>query len=746
MRMGRFVSSILAGLIALSGSYGADLDTSDWFPWNPDNDHDADSVIAMNEWLEAPAGKHGRIVREGDELFYNGSPIKLWGLNLCYTGGTAPSKEIATRRAALYAKYGINSVRLHKYIDGPMWAGIQSMNSVVEMDPEKLDLFDFQVAEFKKRGIFVKLSPSFGSPRLGPAELEDVSYWEEFGEIDKRNNRLALGHGSVYSADELQEVQIATVSNLLRHVNPYTGMSYAEDPAVAVVEIVNEESALFHGTMRVLKKSPTLRKRMSEAFCEWLKSEYGSHDAVLKAWGGAGALNVFRDQGFEGEESLTQGTVVPLGNPWFYDTDQLEGSQSHIRQRLLDTMAFWHMRQNLFYDKAVEAFREAGYEGEIMASNWQAGRNISHYYNLHSDYRIGLIDRHNYTGGMSKDGVIRNTSNLSVPGLGVLSSGMQQIVDRPFMLSEWIHVNPTQWAVEGPAIIGAYGMGLQGWDVSYMFQNEDGGVFDQRLDPKNGRWKVARPSVMGVFPAVARQVLRGDVSEAEPISVRNVHLASMREGRLGFSDDVEHALYDEKSFSSEQVSHKALAVGRVVTSFTDRFEETKPFEVKKSSIDGYLHSATGELSWMSGENSTDGHIVVDTLGTQAVVGFAEGEQIELKDVTITSDTEFAAIYVSALDRSDTIENAEELLVTAIARTRNSGMKISEDMHLEEAGDAPLLVEPVTATIELKRPGYVVTALDHDGRVTDARLPVTQGQFEIDGAEYQTIYYLVRFED
>ena len=43
--------------------------------------------------------------------------------------------------------------------------------------------------------------------------------------------------------------------------------------------------------------------------------------------------------------------------------------------------------------------RGTGYEGEIVASNWQAGRALSHYYNLHSDYRVGVIDRHNYFGG-----------------------------------------------------------------------------------------------------------------------------------------------------------------------------------------------------------------------------------------------------------------------------------------------------------------------------------------------------------
>jgi hypothetical protein len=127
-------------------------------------------------------------------------------------------------------------------------------------------------------------------------------------------------------------------------------------------------------------------------------------------------------------------------------------------------------------DKIVESMilRDAGYDGVMPASNWQAGMGPGHYYNLHTDYQFGLIDRHNYFGGGSSQ-VINNATMLRIPGSGSFSAGMQQVADRPFMLSEWIHVTPNEWSVEGPAILDAYAMGLQGWDVSYIFQNRDEG-------------------------------------------------------------------------------------------------------------------------------------------------------------------------------------------------------------------------------------------------------------------------------
>ena len=83
---------------------------------------------------------------------------------------------------------------------------------------------------------------------------------------------------------------------------------------------------------------------------------------------------------------------------------------------------------------------------------------------------------------------------LARAGSGSLSSGLQQVDDRPFMLSEWIHVFPNEWGVEGPAVLGAYGMGLQGWDVSFMFQNRDSGTFSEKIGRlKKGDLVVQRP-------------------------------------------------------------------------------------------------------------------------------------------------------------------------------------------------------------------------------------------------------------
>ncbi len=719
------------------------VDMSSWYAFTPRNTPEP-GEIGMQDWLPKPAGRYGRITHEKDRLYYNGEPIKLWGINLCY-GACSPEQAWADRRAVFYPKYGINSVRLHKYVDGPGWAGIQSKESCVEFDPAGLDRMDYQVARFKEAGIYVLLSAHFGALKLGPADRQYVPYMEEFGKLGGEN-RITTPHSAVQYSPELQSVQIRQTVNLLKHKNPYTGLTYAKDPAVAFIEIINEQSILFYTSMAPLKASPTLRQQVATKFCDWLRSRYGTHEKLRAAWGDK-AFDGFAKDGFPPVgENLDRNNILPLGNPWYWDPAQLNGSQAFRRQRLIDTLVFLYSLQCEFYDRYVQAMREAGYEGEMLGSNWQAGQALSHFYNLHSDWRVGTIDRHNYFGGGStKAGAtFNNATMLHTAGSGTLSVGLQQTADRPFMLSEWIHVFPNEWGVEGPAILGAYGYGLQGWDVSYMFQNRDSGGFSDRIG--RDTWDVTAPQVLGIFPAVARQVLRGDVKEADLLVPLYVHMPSLAQAKLGFTDRTIQQ-YDVKSFDTDKVPARALAVARCAVEFTDQYRDTPAFDVSGFQQGGFLTSSTGQLFWKeAGETKLGGYFLIDTPGTKAVVGFSEGQKCQLGEVIITLQSAFSAIYVTAQEPDKDIRTSKKLLIAAIARARNTGMKFNDAGNsLLDRGKPPILLEPVRATITLSKPGTPkLVLLDHDGLRTSATLPVEKGTFTIDGARDKTPYCLVEF--
>jgi hypothetical protein len=276
-----------------------------------------------------------------------------------------------------------------------------------------------------------------------------------------------------------------------------------------------------------------------------------------------------------------------------------------------------------------------------------------------------------------------------------------------------------------------------------MFQNRDAGTFSDRIG--RDRWDVTAPQVLGVFPAVARHIHRGDVKEAQTLAVRNVHVPSLFEGKLSFDDKVVQG-YDDKELDSSKVPARALAVARSVVAFTKEFADTPVFGIKPHEKDGYVVSATGQLRWKESASDPGGFFTMDTAGTKAVVGFAEGQTCELGSVTIEPQSRFGAVYVTARGRDGDIESSRELLIVAVARARNTGMKFSPSGdRMLARGNAPILMEPVKARITLRRKGTPkVIPLTHDGKATDRTVPLQDGSIVIDGARDKTPYYLVRY--
>jgi hypothetical protein len=303
---------------------------------------------------------------------------------------------------------------------------------------------------------------------------------------------------------------------------------------------------------------------------------------------------------------------------------------------------------------------------------------------------------------------------------------------------------PNEYGLEGPAILGAYGMGLQGWDVSYLFQNSDDGNFSSRLG--RDQWDVTAPQLLGIFPAVARQVLRGDVQQSPVVAKRNVHFPSLFRGEIGFDDKVVQG-YDVKELDSSKVPARALAVARSEVDFTSKPEETPVFSLAPYEKNGALISATNQLSWReSPDTPTGGFFTMNTPATKAVVGFAPNQQFALGEVTIEPQSRYGAIYVTVREPQGTLATAKELLIVALARARNTGQKFSPDGAAVLArGEGPIVMEPVKAQIRLRRTGTPqVFALDHDGKLTPTKIAVRNGVIEIDGARDKTPYYLVRY--
>jgi hypothetical protein len=693
----------------------------DWFAFKPSQEI-VEGVIDMNRWLDAPAGKHGgvRIVKDRFE-FTDGTPVKFWGVNLSFTA-SAPDRATADYTAARYAKYGINAVRMHKFSYPTNQMGIGDPNDSTKMDAKGLDQLDYFSSKLKEKGVYFGWSHTFGF-KVVPGDRKRLLAYDEI-EKNLQGNTYAF----MNFAEDVQDLMIEMVVNLLKHKNPYTGLTYAEEPALCFIELQNEDDIFFYSSVGALEKTPTYKKKFLERFSAWLKDRYGSDEKLKKAWGDA----------LTSKETLADASITPQLNPWFFGEDNLPKQRGGQKQRLLDTAAFLHDVQNRFYGKFVKAIHDAGYKGPLNGSPWQAPSMLPHYYNLYSDYKVGYIDRHNYFDG---NGAQMFASMLTKPGSGYFGSGLQQVIDRPFGQSEWIHVYPNVYSAEGPPIIAAYGMGLQGWDASYEFQSQAAkrNFGDIAGQFPWGLWEADVPTSLGQYPALARMIYRGDVKEGDIISVRRVRPADMAEGKFDFTDKIEQK-GDVKTFSGS-VPPEALAAGRVVVEFNDKSKDSMLPDMSHYREGSVIKSVTGQLAW---DTSGQGFFTVNTPGTKAVVGFSEGKEQTLGDVKIKIDTPFASLFLTALDRDTDLAKGKHALLAVMARECNTGFTyFGPDNKVLKNGSSPILLEPVKATVTITgRQVAAVNILDHNGRPTDRKVEVKDGKFTIDGARDKAIYYEV----
>ena len=693
-----------------------------WFPFNPANDN-SPGAIGMQSWLDKPAGTHGFMKVSGERfVFDDNTPVKLWGTNLSYIT-CAPDKLHAEKTAERFAKYGINCVRLHKFTNWG-WEGIGDPNDSLKFDQKKLNDFDYFAAKLKEQGVYYSWSHSFGW-KIRKGDKDKLLNYDEIA-----NNIKSDTYSIINVAPDLQDLMIKMVLELLNHKNPHTGLAYVQDPALAYIELQNEDDVFFYTLNDRLPKCPAYKKALEKRYAVWLKKRYGGSEGLAKAWG----------KSLKQSDNI-EDSIELIYNPWFLSDDSL-GKQSNQfeRQRLLDCAAFLHEEQNAFYTKFIKALRDAGFKGAICGSPWYAPSTLPQMLNLKSDAACGFVDRHNYFGkGVSM-------TMLSAPGSGYLNTGLYQVAGRPFSLSEWIHVYPSYYAAEGPAIMAAYGMGLQGWDASFEFQSmsngkgflENAGGFPWNI------WNVDLPNQIGQYPTLARMIYRGDVKEGDVIAVRRVSPENLSTGKFDFSEKAV-ASGDIKTFTSS-VPQEALAAGRVLVEFTDKATPSSFPDMSKFTSGKTITSSTKQLVW---KYEDKGYFTVNTPGTVGVCGFAQGVPFSFSGIDLSLESHYASFFVTAAEKDRNLSDCKQALVSLVARQSNTGFKILEiDESVTDNGSSPVMVEGVKAKLKFSgRKVAAVNLLDVDGRRQPGKtLPIAaDGSISLDTGRDKTLYYEIAFK-
>jgi hypothetical protein len=258
----------------------------------------------VSDWLGRPAGREGFVRVEGGRLLAGppgaAKPVRFWASNLCFEA-CFPTHQQAERVAARLARLGINCVRMHHMDHYSIWGA--SRNKTI-IDPKKLDRLDYLVYQLKQHGIYTNLNLH-------------VSRWLDEAEgFSARSQRPTYDKGLDNFEPRMIELQKKYARDLLTHVNPYTKTAYCDEPAVAFVEINNENALFAQWGWNQLDELPEpYATTFRQAWNQWLRTKYGDTAALRQAWHA-------REEPL-GKELLAAGDFSqPLGDPWRLESDE----------------------------------------------------------------------------------------------------------------------------------------------------------------------------------------------------------------------------------------------------------------------------------------------------------------------------------------------------------------------------------------------------------------------------------------
>ncbi len=680
-----------------------------WIDWSKAQE----SVIDLSSFLDAPAGKDGFIRVEKDHLVKpDGRRFCVWGVNVCGPH-CFPPKEEAPAIAADLAQYGVNCVRFH-HMDST-WGGIfdAARDDTLRLSSEKLDRLDFFVAQLKKRGIYSNLN---------------LNVSREYKKGDGVREYAILGYakGATYFNERLIELQKEYARQLLTHYNPYTQSEYRNEPAVGVVEMVNENSVIEAWVMhRLVGKDVekgdatwgplpvSYAQELTEKYNQWLARRF-SPEQLKQLREGAG---------------MKEGELIPrLQRHEFAKSPRLRFHAEAAFHMELEERFFKEMKRLLKEELGVKS---------LLVGSADHNDGISGYPHIRANLLFDIVDGHGYwEHPRFQPFWIRNTPMVNDPfDSTVVQFARTPVEGRPFTISETNHPFPNEYVCEGIPILTAYAL-FYDWDGIYWFAYGQPRLTSQERRPLQIFDFGNDPVKMTQLAACGLMFHRQDVREAEKTILRAYS-----------PDDVIESIrlpQEERPFFTPGFARSTPL--EHATRLTFEGKSTLPFPEHTSGPE--IRSDTGELAWYH-DPDKKGLVTIETNRTQALIGFVKYRGKALQNLSVQVNNDFCAILCTSLD-GEPIPKSSRLLLSATARVANTGIEWDEKRQtLPQWGTYPPTIEPVTGTVLLRGLGDAknieVQPLSMEGRVLEPKVTAARkgDEWRIPVGEPTTLWYLVK---
>ncbi len=660
-----------------------------------------DSALDFSFLNHTPAGKYGFLKRVGDRFEFEkrpGEAVRFWGTNFAIHG-PFPDKSLAPGIARTMAAQGVNMVRLHLYSTVP--ALLQSPDGGFK--PDMLDKMFFLISELKKNGVYIYMDINDG-----------LCYDWLLNREPTVSRQERLKAYSLYDP-ELKKSTKRFAELLFTMTNPYTGMSMAEDPAIAVYELVNEHSML----------------------TTW----YNWHDALM------------RDSKFlQAEEQKKY--VNQLTGLWHEFLKKhgrpAEALPKHLNSSEL-SRRFGAELDAQYFREMIQYLRSIGIKVPICGTNL-----IFATAQLLPAQETDFVNNHFYWAHPDFSKKTYNFPVESVLSSPVWESTLQNVIlansslkGFPVMHSEWNFCYPNPRRCEAIPLTAAYAA-YQDWD-GMIFYGATGSCDD-------GKWNrfLENPGVMihsqqtdpatwGMSQVGAAMFRRGDVATAgRELEIRLPEESIFQSNlfpfyKMPFLPDLGRAVM---SFSKDGTSNALGEVAFQKITKKERYLATLKLLGNKDSDLQKSVSDTKEIIRFS----KPALLVVNTPRTQSVTGELDAigkNTAELADFKIHTPMKWGSFNAVSRDGLPLTES-KRVLLTAVSKAANTGEKLDAGQILN-MGKAPVLIEPFVAEVLWKNrsDGVKVFELDPLTGKRNRELAVQEQpegvRFKFDGTA-SSIYY------
>ena len=683
-------------------------------------ENSASSKLNLSFLFDKPAGRDGFItVKDGHFVKPTGERFKIWGVNLAF-GACFPDKTDAPKMVAYLTRFGINAVRLH-FLDSEwgkdryLFNTNQRNTSVLSAD--MLDKLDFFVAELKKAGVYSNINLNVGR------------FFRE-GDGVAEYQALGIAKGATLFDDRLIELQKEYAKLLLTHVNPYTGNAYANEPAIAMIEILNENSLIeaWYGgrlTLKEEKGKPGVWSNVPPYYAHELTSKYNKW---LKAQLTHSDLEVISK-----EAGVKMGATIPRLLPSAFA--KASEFRFHTEAKFII-----HTERDFFTGMYNYLKNQVGVKS-MIAANSDHNQFKSGYALLSNTSLLDYVDGHAYwhiygnstdkKTGKERYGRKDNLPMVTVPKISnPVKLARSAVEGKPFTVSEINNGSYNDYYCEGVPIIAAYAA-LQDWDGIFYFALAHVSPDLWNTFMPGGLDLAADPIRMANMAASGLMFLRNDLKPSESTVLRGYTENEVIEG---IRDTSSIMPFFTKGFSPliPLIQKTRIAsFNRKITDYPGIKDTTQ------------INAETGEITWHNIEDKS--FIEIASAKSEALIGFLPVVTSKLKHLKVDVKNDFASITLTSLDNKP-IAMAEKILLVATARAGMTGMKWTiGQTRLLEKGRRPTTIEVVNGEITLSglinAKKVVVEPLDGGGNpLTTLLMPVKKGKVTLNLGNNVTVWY------